>query len=465
MALKIITTTIVGPGVGVDLGTTDDLFLTSAGVIGSTDTTGVYGTDSGHSVTIAGEIWAINAGIRLGSGSTNFGNQVAVLAGGSVYSTKGYGVVIQGQGSRLENHGEISGTRGVIVVGDNATVVNYGHISCTAPYASDSAVVIAQFSTTPETAAMLINYGTIFSPTTAVFGDFASGETVMNFGTITGDIVQFSGADRLVNRGLIVGNIDAGAGLDLIDNRGGTVEGDVLLGTENDRYVGTGGTINGAVYGDAGADTFFGNQNSAEVFVGGADVDTLDFRLGGQVTLALDLSFAQNGAALGDTYFEMENVFGSDVGNDVIRGNGAANALFGWGGNDSLDGAGGVDVLRGGVGIDTLTGGTGNDTFRFSALNECGDLITDFGNILSSDDRFQITAAAFGGGLVAGALAANQFITRADHLAQDADDRFIFNTTDQTLWFDSNGNAAGGLTMVADLQAGAVVTAADILLI
>ena len=170
-------------------------------------------------------------------------------------------------------------------------------------------------------------------------------------------------------------------------------------------------------------------------------------------------------AALGDTYFEMENVFGSDIGNDVIRGNGFGNALFGWGGNDSLDGASGNDVLRGGTGIDTLTGGIGNDTFRFSALNECGDLITDFGNVITSDDRFQITAAAFGGGLVAGALAANQFQTRTDNIAQDADDRFIFNTTDRTLWFDADGNGAGAAVMVADLQAGAVVTAADILLI
>ena len=153
------------------------------------------------------------------------------------------------------------------------------------------------------------------------------------------------------------------------------------------------------------------------------------------------------------------------MGNDVIRGNGAANALFGWGGNDSLDGAGGADVLRGGVGIDTLTGGTGNDTFRFSALNESGDVITDFGNNVSSDDRFQITAAAFGGMMPLGTLAANQFQTRADNLAQDADDRFIFNTTDRTLWFDADGNGAGAAIMVADLQAGAVVTAADILLI
>ena len=76
----------------------------------------------------------------------------------------------------------------------------------------------------------------------------------------------------------------------------------------------------------------------------------------------------------------MENVFGSDTGDDGIRGDGFANARCGFGGEDSLDGAGGNDVLRGGVGIDTLTGGSGNDTFRFSGLDECGDQITDFGN-------------------------------------------------------------------------------------
>jgi len=466
MALQIITSTIVGPGAGVDLGTTDDLFLTSAGLIGSTGSAGVFSYSGDHSVTIAGEIWAKANGIQLGTSVADNNNQVVVLAGGSVVSADYNGAYIQGQGSRVENHGEISGLSGVGVVGDNAIVLNYGHISCTGTGSFDSAVEISQYSATPETAAMLINFGTIYSPRIAVLGDYYNNDDIVkNFGTITGDIFQSGGDDRLLNRGLIVGNIDAGAGLDLIDNRGGTIEGDVLLGTENDRYVGTGGTINGAVYGDAGADTFFGNQNSAEVFVGGADVDTLDFRLGGQVTLALDLSFAQNGAALGDTYFEMENVFGSDVGNDVIRGNPAANALFGWGGNDSLDGAGGADVLRGGTGVDTLTGGTGDDTFRFSALTECGDLITDFAGNLGNNDRFQITAAAFGGGLVAGVLAANQFITRADNLAQDADDRFIFNTTDRTLWFDADGNGAGAAVMVADLQAGAVVTAADILLI
>ncbi|MGB4828457.1 MAG: hypothetical protein WBP18_14525 [Paracoccaceae bacterium] len=49
--------------------------------------------------------------------------------------------------------------------------------------------------------------------------------------------------------------------------------------------------------------------------------------------------------------------------------------------------------------------------------------------------------------------------------ATAADDRFIFRTTDRTLWFEADGSGAGAAIMVADLQAGAVVTAAEILLI
>jgi Ca2+-binding RTX toxin-like protein len=108
-----------------------------------------------------------------------------------------------------------------------------------------------------------------------------------------------------------------------------------------------------------------------------------------------------------------------------------------------LDGAAGADLIRGGQGLDTLTGGLGNDIFRFQTLAECGDVITDFLNVAGDNDKFQIVASAFGGGLVAGALAATQFQSRADNVAQDADDRFIFRTTDRTLWFDADGNGAG----------------------
>ncbi len=465
MTLQIASTDTIGPGYRITLTGTDSLFVKAGVLVASTDGIGVLATGNYSSITVAGSIAAEEYGIRAGSPSlTSSGMRVSILSGGSVTSVGTSAVGVFGTDAYLENNGSLSGANGCLLGGDYATLVNHGQINASGT-ATGIAVEMYDASSIDATATRLINFGTITSGDISVYGDANSKDTIRNFGTIVGDIFQFDGDDLLINRGLTVGLIDTSYQNDTVDNRGGTIEGDVLMGYGNDRYVGTGGTIIGAVYGGGGADTFFGNENSADVFVGGADVDTLDFRLGGQVTLALDLSFAQNGAALGDTYFEMENVFGSDVGNDVIRGNPAANALFGWGGNDSLDGAGGADVLRGGTGVDTLTGGTGDDTFRFSALTECGDLITDFAGNLGNNDRFQITAAAFGGGLVAGVLAANQFITRADNLAQDADDRFIFNTTDRTLWFDADGNGAGAAVMVADLQAGAVVTAADILLI
>ena len=84
----------------------------------------------------------------------------------------------------------------------------------------------------------------------------------------------------------------------------------------------------------------------------------------------------------------------------------------------------------------------------------------------SDDDAFMVSASNFGGGLVAGQpLAAAQFQTRADNLAQDADDRFIFRTTDATLWFDRDGSGAAGAVLLADLQADATVTSADFVLV
>jgi hypothetical protein len=50
-------------------------------------------------------------------------------------------------------------------------------------------------------------------------------------------------------------------------------------------------------------------------------------------------------------------------------------------------------------------------------------------------------------------------------LAQDADDRFIFRTTDQTLWYDADGSGSGAALMIADLQAGATMTNLDILIV
>ncbi|MFN0193070.1 MAG: hypothetical protein ACKVP5_14020 [Aestuariivirga sp.] len=75
------------------------------------------------------------------------------------------------------------------------------------------------------------------------------------------------------------------------------------------------------------------------------------------------------------------------------------------------------------------------------------------------------TVSTFGAGRVAGFVAASAFHSRADNLARDANDCFIFRTTDKTLWFDADGNGGGAAVMVADLQAAAAMTNADILIV
>jgi Ca2+-binding RTX toxin-like protein len=165
----------------------------------------------------------------------------------------------------------------------------------------------------------------------------------------------------------------------------------------------------------------------------------------------------------GDTVQEIEVVL-AGAGADRITGTTVAETLAGNNGNDTLAGGGGADRIEGGLGKDRLTGGAGNDIFVFASPD--GDTITDFRNVVGNNDGLHLVAAGFGGGLVAGnPVAPGQFRTRADNAAQDANDRFIFRTTDKTLWFDANGNAAGGLTLVADLQQTATLTVADFLLV
>ena len=149
---------------------------------------------------------------------------------------------------------------------------------------------------------------------------------------------------------------------------------------------------------------------------------------------------------------------------DTLVGDAQYNILMGFGGTDALDGAAGSDVLIGGARVDTLRGGLGNDIFQFATPGEGGDLILDFHAVAGDDDAIRVSASGFGGGLVAGVLAASQFQSRADNLAQDATDRFIFRTTDATLWFDVDGTGVASSVLIADLQAGAILTAPDILI-
>ena len=291
-------------------------------------------------------------------------------------------------------------------------------------------------------------------------------------GTVTSDTLSGqAGSDRIM--GLAGADVLSGAaGRDYLNGGAGNdliltlADGDWLIGgtgVDTLAFAGPAGVAVSLFRGTSGADiSFSGFENlrgsaGADNFSGDAAANVLDGGAGNDVLSG----FGGN-----------DQLFGAD-GADILYGNDGADQLFGGAGDDVLRGAGqndglyggsGQDVLRGGSGIDVLNGGLGNDFFDFLSLADALtglDVITDFGNVVGNNDMIRV-ASSFGAGLTVGALAPGRFVSHATNLALDADDRLIFRTTDATLWFDSNGSATGGLTLLADLQAGALLTAADI---
>jgi len=414
-----------GIGIRYDLGTVDGIYVGGTSAITSTTATAIFGTGSGRFATIRGAVFGHSFGIDLGQSQTlDSGQHIQVIAGafvGSNLADNSAAIRFRGGNSALSNAGEISGYDGVQWSANGAgqtKIINTGAVTAT-HYA------FYKFGGSTETT-QLINTGSIQGNTAAYMST--------GFGSI----------DKIINRGSMIGNVY------LVDG--------------NDLYDGRGGTVLGTIYGENGNDTFLPGMG-AEQINGGTGTDTLDFRPVGGVRVALDGGFINTGAAAGDSYSGIESVSGSNTDADVLRGDSLANSFYGGGGNDVLAGQAGNDTLVGGIGADVLNGGLGDDVFVFVTASQGGDVIVDFSNRSGNDDAFRLSAAGFGAGLTAGPLATAHFWTSTSNLAHDGNDRFIFRTTDKTLWFDANGTAAGGLVLLADLQASAVVTAADIVLV
>jgi Ca2+-binding RTX toxin-like protein len=270
-------------------------------------------------------------------------------------------------------------------------------------------------------------------------------ENLTLLGTASTSLNGFGNAANNVMLGDAGSNVlDGRGGNDSLDGGGGS---DVLIGgTGNDRYL-----INSE--GDVAFEAQTGGQGGIDTVVAAvsyrAAVGIENIILRGDA----DLSIVGNRAA---------NSISGNTGDNRLDGGSGADTISGGAGTDRLLGGTAADLLIGGRGADVMSGGDGADRFRYQALDQTGDQITDF----RTEDGFEFTARAFGGGLVAGALNASRFVSRAnDNVAQDADDRFIFNQASDTLWFDANGSGAGGPILVADLQTNVNLTAEDIFLI
>ena len=123
-----------------------------------------------------------------------------------------------------------------------------------------------------------------------------------------------------------------------------------------------GGEGNDLAYGGDGDDFFYAGLGTDRLF--GGDGNDTYYGYNGQAALTLDLSIngSQDTGAFGmDRVKNFEHVYGTNLYDDTIKGNDAANNLYGYGGNDSLFGFDGNDYLQGQIGDDDLRGGAGND--------------------------------------------------------------------------------------------------------
>ncbi len=465
MALIRVTDDIVFLNTPLVLGAGDDLLITATGGRTNTDSEAVRAAESGQSVTVAGKIKSFSPdapALVLGDSGTDTGLSLTVVKGGQIGGTSSDGVVAEGRDIAIENAGTITGVNGSAILmnsvaGGTLRLTNSGLIlnSEDALLGQDGAVQVDG-----DSRLVLNNTGTI----TAV-------------GLVA--VFSFGGNDRIVNKGLIQGAVFMGDGSDVYDGRGGRVTDGIAGGSGNDRFI-------------LGA--------AREEIDGQFGTDTLDFRAVNGIRVALDALFAGTGVAKGDVFEGIEQVLGSRK-TDRIRGDEGGNILSGGNGNDRLSGAAGNDILRGGNGRDTIDGGFGEDdlfggngrdrlfggsdnndnllnggagrdvltgsldvvdAFNFSLVSHGGDRITNF----EDEDVLRIDASGFGGGLRAGELAAGRFRTAANsNQAGDANDRFIFRTGDETLWFDRDGKGGAGPVLIADFSDGVRLTADDFVLI
>jgi serralysin len=155
-----------------------------------------------------------------------------------------------------------------------------------------------------------------------------------------------------------------------------------------------------------------------------------------------------------------EKITGS-MSNDYMESGAGNDRLIGNAGADTLNAGDGIDRLNGGLGRDSLTGGAGKDIFEFTTKGGSAnrDTISDFS---VADDTIRLSKSVYHGFASTGVLDSHAFKTLGVAGATlDADDRMIYNRATGVLTYDSNGSAAGGVAVVAKLDAGLHMTHLD----
>lgn len=168
-------------------------------------------------------------------------------------------------------------------------------------------------------------------------------------------ISQHNGAN--INEGVIGGTFNGGdiaVGNETLVHV--SVTGHAATGTSTRFDEGGNDTLNGGngndqMFGMSGNDRFVASDNDGNDYMDGGDgFDFADyFFVTTGVTVDLSNTAAQNTGGAGiDTLVSIEEVYGSNIGNDVLTAAATGSDLSGWGGDDTLTGGTGNDFLLGG---------------------------------------------------------------------------------------------------------------------
>lgn len=201
----------------------------------------------------------------------------------------------------------------------------------------------------------------------------------------------------------------------------------------------TGGSGNDLLDGGLGADTLYGEAGSDQFYVDNPGDRTIETAADiGTDRVLTSTSYTLNSGQSIELFTTTQTAGTATIsltGNDLVQtiiGNNGANTIDGKGGSDTLYGKGGSDNFL--------------FTSTFSSSNV--DNIADFSH---ADDTIQLSKSVFTAFSTTGTIASGAFKANSTGTATDSDDRIIYETDTGKLFYDSNGNAAGGSHLIAIL--------------
>ncbi len=405
----------------------DDLYIFNPGdQIDEQAGGGVDTVISGISVSVSGgsevEIIQLIGAASINASGNSFAQAILGNVGNNSLSGQGGGDTLEGGAGNDSLEGD--GGADLLLGGAGDDRLTGGEGGDTASFAGALGAVIASLATGTSTGEGTDSLFSIEKLDGSAFAD-----------TLPGDL----GDNRL-------------SGGDSGDSLDGALGNDTLLGGE-DRDTLIGGDGNDLLDGQSRADRLEGGLGDDIYIVGNDEDEVIEAPNAGT-----DLVRATVDWALGDELESLDLLTSFDLngtGNALdnsMTGNAGANLLSGLGGADTIAGGKGDDTIVGGAGADHMESGRGAEVFRWASADEGGDTVSKYRGF---EDGVEISAAGFGGGLVAGIdlVATGRYVENKSGLAATVGlGQFIYETVARALWWDVDGLGGADAVLLTNLQ-------------